>query len=81
MKDIIVLCPTLRIATQKWKEFLDVNNAYVCRFNKARLLVGLVNGINIYFKGETQGQRVLLGTHADIIQMDEFPMDFNENKV
>ena len=81
MKNIIVLCPTLGIATQKWKEFLDVNNTYVCRFNKAQLLVGLVNGINIYFKGETEGQRVLRGTHADVIQMDEFPMDFNENKV
>lgn len=53
----------------------------MCRFNKAQLLVGLVNGINIYFKGETEGQRVLRGTHADVIQMDEFPMDFNENKV
>ena len=37
--------------------------------------------IDDYFKGETEGQRVLLGTHTDIIQIDEFPMDFNENKV
>ena len=81
MKDIIVICPTVRIATQKCKEFLNVNNACVCRFNKAQLLVGLVNGIDIYFKGETEGQRALLGTHADIIQIDEFPMNFNENKV
>ena len=81
MKDIIVMCPTVRIATQKFKEFLNANNTYVCRFNKAQLLVGLVNGINIYFKGETEGQRVLLGTHADIIWIDEFPMDVNKNKV
>lgn len=81
MKDIIVMCPTFRIATQKCKEFLNANNAYVCRFNKAQLLVGLVNGINIYFKAETEGLRALLGIHADIIQIDEFPMDFNENKV
>ena len=78
MKDIIVMCPTVRIATQKYKEFLNVNNACACRFNKAQLLVGLVNGINIYFKGETEGQRVLRGMHADIIQIDEFPMDFNK---
>ena len=81
MKDIIIMCPTVRIATQKCKEFLNANNACVCRFNKAQLLVGLVNGINIYFKGETEGQRVLRGTHADIIQIDKFPMDFNKNKV
>lgn len=81
MKNIIVMCPTVRVATQKCKEFLNVNNACVCGFNKAQLSVRLVNGTNIYFKGETEGQRVLCGTHADIIQIDEFPMDFNENKV
>lgn len=81
MKDIIVMCPTVRIATQKCKEFLNVNNTCVCRFNKAQLLVGLANGINIYFKGATEGQRALRGMHADIIQIDEFPMDFNKNKV
>lgn len=81
MKNIIVMCPTVEIATQKCKEFLNANNTYVCRFNKAQLLVGLINGTNIYFKGETEGQRVLRGTHADIIQIDEFPMNFNENKV
>lgn len=77
MKDIIVMCPTVRIATQKWKEFLNVNNTCVCSFNTAQLSVRLVNGTKIYFKGETEGQRVLRGIHADIIQIDEFPMDFN----
>ena len=81
MKDIIVMCPTVRMATQKWKEFLNANNECVYSFNKAQLSVRLVNGTKIYFKGETEGQRVLRGTHADIIQIDEFPIDFNENKV
>ncbi len=81
MKDIIVMCPTVRMATQKCKEFLNANNTCVCGFNKAQLSVRLANGINIYFKGETEGQRALRGMHADIIQIDEFPMDFNENKV
>lgn len=81
MKDIIVMCPTVEIATQKCKEFLNANKGYVYRFSRAKLLVGLTGGINIYFKGATEGQRALRGTHADIIQIDEFPMDFNENKV
>lgn len=81
MKDIIVMCPTVSMATQKCKEFLNANNACVCGFNKAQLSVRLANGINIYFKGETEGQKVLRGMHADIIQIDEFPMDFNRNKV
>lgn len=80
MKDIIVMCPTVRMATQKFKEFLDANNTCACGFNKAQLSVRLANGINIYFRGETEGQRVLLGTHADIIQIDEFPMDFMFSK-
>ena len=78
MKNIIVMCPTVEIATQKCKEFLNVNNACVYGFNKAQLLVRLVNGTNIYFKGETEGQRVLRGIHSDIVQIDEFPMDFNK---
>ena len=80
MKDTIVMCPTVMIATQKWKEFLNANNACVCGFNKAQLSVRLVNGINIYFKGETEGQRVLRGTHADVITIDEFPMEYYKNK-
>ena len=81
MKDIIVMCPTVKMATQKCKEFLEANNGYIYRFDKSKLLVGLTGGINIYFKGETEGQRVLRGTYADIITIDEFPMNFNENKV
>ena len=74
MKDIIVMCPTVDIATQKCKEFFNANKGYVYRFSKARLLVGLTGGINIYFKGETEGQRVLRGTHAEIVTIDEFSL-------
>lgn len=80
MKDIIVMCPTVTIATQKCKEFLEANNGYIYRFSKSKLLVGLTGGINIYFKGETEGQRVSRGTHADVVMIDEFPMEYYKNK-
>ena len=32
----------------------------------------LLNGQKIYFKGETEGPRVLLGRRADIVTVDEF---------
>lgn len=79
MKDIIVMCPTVAMAAQKCKEFLETNNEYVCRFNKSKLLVGLAGGINIYFKGETEGQRALRGTHADVVTIDEFPMEYKDD--
>ena len=75
MKDIIVMCPTVRMAAQKCKEFLEANNGYIYRFNRSKLLVGLTGGINVYFKGETEGQRVLRGTHADVVTIDEFSIE------
>lgn len=74
MRDIIVMCPTVEIATQKCKEFLNTYKGYVYRFSKKNLHVGLTGGINIYFKGETEGQRVLLGTHAKVVTIDEFSL-------
>lgn len=74
------MCPTVEIATQKCKEFLEANKGYIYRFNKSKLLVGLTGGINIYFNSETEGQRVLRGIHADVVTIDEFPMEYYRNK-
>lgn len=80
MKNIIVMCPTVKMAAQKCKKFLEANNEYICRFNKSNLLVGLANGTNIYFKGETESQRVLRGIRADVVTIDEFPMKYYKDK-
>ena len=81
MKNIIVMCPTVEVATEKCKEFLRLYNPGICRFHKNKLMIGLTDGVNIYFKGETEGQRALRGFHADVVQIDEFEMDFmGENK-
>lgn len=75
MKTIIVMCPTIKIATQKCMDFLKNNREYLYRFSKRDLMVELIGGLNIYFKCETEGQRVLRGTHAPIVHIDEFPME------
>lgn len=78
MKTIIVMCPTVEIATEKCKRFLEINRNYVYRFSKRDLMVGLTGGVNFYFKGETEGQRALIGTHAEIVNIDEFPMEVGD---
>ena len=73
MKDIIVMCPTLQRARYEFNQF--------CRFydslidNKKLYKIKLKDGRLITFHGETEGQRVLLGTHADIINIDEFDLE------
>ena len=81
MKTIIVMCPTIKIATQKCMDFLKNNREYLYRFSKCDLMVGLIGGLNIYFKAETEGQRVLRGTHASIVHIDEFPMEVDYGSI
>ena len=72
------MCPTLEIATEKCKRFLEINRNYVYRFSKRNLMVGLTGGVNFYFKSETEGQRAIIGTYAKIININEFPMEIGD---
>ena len=70
MKDIIVMCPTVKRARYEFDRFCNFYDSII----QTRKLyeTTLVNGQKIIFRGETEGQRVLRGTHADIITIDEF---------
>ena len=74
------MCPTVEIATEKCKRFLEINRNYVYRFSKRDLMVGLTGGIYIYFRGKTQEQRAIIGTHAKIVNVDEFLMEIEDLK-
>lgn len=73
-KTIIIMSPTVNRAVYEWKAFLSRWSTIIKKANRNSLCVELLSGHKIYFKGETEGQRALLGLHADIIRIDEFEM-------
>ena len=68
------MSPTVNRAIYEWKAFLSRWSMIIKKANRTSLCVELLSGHKIYFKGETEGQRALLGLHTDIISMDEFVM-------
>ena len=73
-KNIVIMSPNVNKAVYEWKAFLSRWSMIIKKANRTTLCVELLSGHKIYFKGETEGQRVLLGLHADIISADEFVM-------
>lgn len=71
-KTIIIMSPTVNRAVYEWKAFLSRWSTIIKKANRANLYVELLSGHKIYFKGETEGQRVIRGLYADIINIDEF---------
>lgn len=71
-KNIVIMSPTVERAVYEWKAFLSRWSTIIKKANRTYLCVELLNGHKIYFKGETEGQRALIGLHADIIGVDEF---------
>ena len=72
MKDTIVMCPTLYIATMEWNHFCYVFRSMIQRTNRNQLKIVLLGGATLYFRATTQGQRAVKGFHADICWIDDF---------
>lgn len=79
-KTIVIMSPTVNRAVYEWKAFLSRWSTIIKKANRQNLYVELLTGHKIYFKGETEGQRALLGLHADIIRADEFIMPQESEK-
>ncbi len=79
-KTIVIMSPTVNRAVYEWKRFLSRWSTIIKKANRNSLCVELLSGHKIYFKGETEGQRALLGLHADIIRIDEFEMPKAESE-
>ena len=73
-KTIVIISPTVNRAVYEWKAFLSRWSTIIKKANRNSLCIELLSGYKIYFKGETEGQRALLGLHADIVSVDEFVM-------
>lgn len=73
MKDIIVMCPTVRSARIEFDRFCYFYDPII--MNKKLYEITLVNRQKIMFRVDTGEQRVLLGTHSEIIMIDECSME------
>lgn len=78
-KTIIIMTPNVHRAVCEWKTFLSKYSTIIKKANRTSLCVELLSGHKIYFKGETEGQRALLGICGDIVSIDEFVMPQAEN--
>ena len=72
MKDTIIMHPTFRQATYYFERFCIIYRDMIIKANKAQLKIELSTGTTIYFRAETEGQRVLRGFHGEICSIDEF---------
>ena len=79
-KTSIVMSPTVNRAVDEWKAFLSRWPMIIKKANRTSLSIELLSGHKIYFKGETEGPRALLGLQADIISADEFVMSQEESE-
>lgn len=73
-KTIVIMSPTVLRAVYEWKASLSRWSTIIKKANRTSRCIELLSGHKIYFRGETEGQRALLGLHADIIRIDEFVM-------
>ena len=73
-KTIVIMSSTVNRAVYEWKASVSRWSTIIKKANRPNLCIELLSAHKIYFKGETDGQRVLLGLHADIIRADEFVM-------
>ena len=74
------MSPTVNRAVYEWKAFLSKWSTIIKKANRTSLSIELLSGHKIYFKGETEGERALLGLRADIISIDEFVVPKVENE-
>lgn len=79
-KNIVIMSPTVNRAVYEWKAFLSRWSTIIKKANRTSLCIELLSGQKIYFKGETEGQRALLGHYADIISVDEFVIQKAESE-
>lgn len=77
MKETIIMCPTLERATYEWKQFCRRNNLIIDKANRNDLSVKFKDGERCIFKSSTQK---LYGYHCDVIYIDDFIGENNEQK-
>ena len=71
MKQRIVVCSTMEVATEVWRRAQQIPDVWV-KAKRNPLSLTCINGVEYIFKARTEGQRAVKGYHANIIWVDEF---------
>ena len=72
---IVIMCPTVNRVTEEWMQFCSKHQSLIKDAKRNPLSVKLINGDIWYFRGETEGARAYRGYHAEMVCIDEFPLD------
>lgn len=71
----IIMHPTVERATQNWLQLCRNHKSLIKEAKRNPLSVKFINGDIWYFRGETEGARAYKGYHAEMISVDDFPLD------
>ena len=78
MKDIIVMCPTVERANYEFKRFCGILKERASRIRPVERRVDVLGGPRVFFKGETEGQKAVIGYHAVVISIEEFKLGLED---
>lgn len=70
-KKVMVMCPTLRYATQEWERLRKLSGLWI-ESTRHPLTITSYTGTKYYFVSETEGSRRSRGFHGEIVSIDEF---------
>lgn len=75
--DLVVMSPTVQRAGREFEAFVSFLKSskwkpVLKRADRIQRRVELAGGYRIYFKCETEGERALIGLHANVVSIDEF---------
>lgn len=73
--ETIIMHPTVERATQNWLHFCRNHKSLIKEAKRNPLSVKFINGDTWYFRGETEGVRAYRGYHAEMVSIDDFPLD------
>lgn len=71
----IIMHPTVERAKQNWLQFCRYYKSLIKEAKRNPLSVKFINGNTWYFRVETEGARAYRGYHAEMVCVDDFPLD------
>lgn len=71
----VIMHPTLNRAVWNWSQVCKNHQSLVKEARRNPLSIKFINGDIWYFRAEVEGARAYRGYHADLVSIDEFPLD------
>ena len=74
IKDVIIICPTKRIAVMTWERFICLYGQAIKSYNKAKMTITMKNGQKMILVSSQLGRNMIVGDPRDFltISLEEF---------